>query len=263
MQYRVAVAYQNLAWEKGNDELTKLFAKVKEEEITRRMNLREFLVAFAQRQQRLFLSLPGIQNEVLEDLVGKEMSREELDKTIHKIIEERAAKYKKKNDMGSTLENDDFADFNLESPLASDLLSKAKVVLRIGSGLDRTVCLAVMTADSYLHLFDIDSPKVQLSTSPEIAFTLLTPTLITPNVNNQMLGKTNFGKGWSDPLTPTESLILGKCKVRRVDDVSFELTESITQTGASKFMGKSTRRRFRLMSPTKEDTDDWIQILSA
>ena len=69
MQYRVAVAYQNLAWEKGNDELTKLFAKVKEEEITRRMNLREFLVAFAQRQQRLFLSLPGIQNELLENLM--------------------------------------------------------------------------------------------------------------------------------------------------------------------------------------------------
>jgi hypothetical protein len=263
MQYRVAVAYQNLAWEKGNDELTKLFAKVKEEEITRRMNLREFLVAFAQRQQRLFLSLPGIQNEVLENLVEKEMSRDELDKAIHKIIEERAAKYKKKNGMGSTLENDDFADFNMESPLASDLLSKAKVVLRIGSGLDRTVCLAVLTADSFLHLFDFDSPKIQLATPPEMAFTMLAPTLITPNVNNQMLGKTNFGKGWSDPLTPTDSLILGKCKIQRVDDVSFELTESIAHTGASKFMGKSTRRRFRLMSPTKEETDDWIQILTA
>jgi hypothetical protein len=262
MQYRVAVAYQNLAWEKGNEVLTNLFAKVKEEEITRRMNLREFLVAFAQRQQRLFLSLPGIQNQVLEDLVGKEMSREELDQAVQQIIEERASKYKKKSG-GTNVESDDFAEFNLESPLSSDLLSKAKVVLRTDTGMDWTLCLAVMTADSYLHMFDLDDPKIKLSTPPEMAFTLLAPTLIAPSYDNQMLGKTNFGKGWSDPLTPTESLILGKSKVKRVDETSFELTESLTTTGASKFMGKTAKRRIRLQTPTKEEADDWMQILTA
>lgn len=263
MQYRVAVAYQNLAWEKGNEVLTNLLAKVKEEEITRRMNLREFLVAFAQRQQRLFLSLPGIQNQVLEDLVGKEMSREEMDKAVQQIIEERAAKYKKNTETSTSGDDDDFADFNLESPLSSDLLSKAKVVLRKGVGLDWTLCLAVMTADAYLHMFDVDDPKIKLSTPPEIAFTLLAPTLIAPSCENQMLGKTNFGKGWSDPLTPTESLILGKSKVKRLDDTSFELTESLATTGASKFMGKTAKRRMRIQTPTKEEADDWIQILTA
>jgi hypothetical protein len=265
MQYRVAVAYQNLAWEKGNEALTDLLARVKEEEITRRMNLREFLVAFAQRQQRLFLSLPGIQNQVLEDLIGKEMTREEMDKAIQAIIEERASRYKK-NSKASASRNDgedDFADFNLESPLSSDLLSKAKVVLRKGIGLEWTLCLAVMTADSYLHMFDLDDPKMKLSTPPDIAFTLLAPTLIAPSFENQMLGKANFGKGWSDPLTPTESLILGKSKVKRMDDTSFELTESLVTTGASKFMGKTNKRRIWLQTPTKEEADDWIQILTA
>jgi hypothetical protein len=264
MQYRVAVAYQNVAWEKGSEELNRLLAKVKEEEVSRRMNLREFLVAFAQRQQRLFLSLPGIQTQVLEDLVGKEMSREDMEKAVQQIIEERATKHKKKMAEAETgTEDDDFADFNLESPLSSDLLSKAKVVLRKGVGLDWTLSLMVMTADSYLHMFDIDSPKIKLTTPPEVAFTLLAPTLITPSYDNHMLGKTNFGKGWSDPLTPTESLVLAKCKAKRLDDTSFELTESLASTGASKFMGKSSKRRMKLQTPTKDEADDWIQILTA
>ncbi|KAG7361627.1 hypothetical protein IV203_036728 [Nitzschia inconspicua] len=267
MQYRVAVAYQNLAWEKGNEVLTNLLAKVKEEEITRRMNLREFLVAFAQRQQRLFLTLPGIQNRVLEDLVGKEMSREEMDTAVQAIIEERASKYKKstggaKNGAASGGQ-DDFADFHLESPLSSDLLSKAKVVLRKGVNMDWTVCLAVMTADSYLHMFDLDDPQITLSSPPEIAFRRLSPTLIEHSYENQMLGKMNFGRGWSDPLTPTESLILGKSKVKRVDETSFELTESLVTTGASKFMGKTSNRRIWFQTSTKEEADDWVQILTA
>ena len=266
MQYRVAVTYQNLAWDKGNEELTKLFIKIKQEEINRRMNLREFLVAFAQRQQRLFLSLPGIQNKVLEELAGKEMSRDEMEQAVYTIIEERASKYKRTT-VGAdlvTATEDDFADFNLESPLTSDLLSKAKVVLRKGEGGDWTLSLAVMSADSFLHMFDIESSRVKLTTSPEVAFTLLAPTLIIPNVDNQMLGKSNFGRSWSDPLTPTESMVLGKCRVKQMDDNSFELIESISPTVASKFaLGKTTRRRIQIQTPTKEETDDWIQILTA
>jgi len=266
MQYRVAVTYQNLAWEKGNEELKKLFMKVKQEEINRRMNLREFLVAFAQRQQRLFLSLPGIQNKVLEELAGKEMTRDEISKVVHTIIGERALKYKKSVvglDIVKDAE-DDFADFNLESPLSSDLLSKAKVVLRKGRGGDWTLSLAVMSADSFLHMFDIDSPRVKLTTSPEVAFTLLAPSLIIPNIDNLKSGKSNFGKSWSNSLTPTVSMILGKCRVKQIDDNSFEMIESLSPTVASKFaLSKRTRRRIHIQTPTKEETDDWIQILTA
>ena len=261
MQYRVAATYQNLAWEKGNEELKKLFVKVKQEEISRRMNLREFLVAFAQRQQRLFLSLPDIQTKVLEELAGKEMTRDEMDKVVNNSIEERALKYKK-SAASSGLE-DEFNDFNLESPLTSDLLSKAKVVLRQGQGGEWTLSLAVMSADSFLHMFDIDSPKVKLTTSPEVAFSLLAPPLIAPDIDNIKMGKSNFGSSWSDSLTPTVSMILGNCRVKQIDDNSFEMIESIS-TGASKFsLSKRTRRRLHIQTPTKEETDDWVQILTA
>ena len=264
MQYRVAVTYQNVAWEKGNEELKKLFAKVKEEEINRRMNLREFLVAFAQRQQRLFLSLPDIQTKVLEELAGKDTSRDEMYKIVTTSVEERALKYKKAA-IGSDFVNDvDDVDFNLESPLTSDLLSKAKVVLRQGQGGDWTLSLAVMSADSFLHMFDIDSPKVKLTTSPEVAFTLLKPPLISPDINNIKSGISNFGRSWSESLTPTVSMILAKCRVKQLDDNSFEILESISPAGASKFaLSKRTRRRIQIQTPTKEETDDWIQILTA
>lgn len=265
MQYRVAVAYQNAAWERGNEELMKLFAKVKTEEIDRRMNLREFLVAFAQRQQRLFLSLPAIQNQVLEDLIGKEMSREDTDRAVRATIEERAARYRKDPTTGADLNADGFADFHLESPLSSDLLSKAKVVLRRGTGLDWTISLAVMTADSYLHMFDIEEgANVKLNTPPEIAFAALAPKVIVPNANNQLLGKTNFGRGWSDSLTPSESMILGRCKVKHLDENSFELAETLGAVGtASKLIGKTKKKRVRVQTNSKDETDDWIQILTA
>jgi hypothetical protein len=267
MQYRVAVTYQNVAWEKGNEELKKLFIKVKQEEINRRMNLREFLVAFAQRQQRLFLSLPDIQNEVLEELVGKEMTRDEMGKMVHTVIEERALKYKKSTIGSSSLvkeAEDDFADLHLESPLMSDLLSKAKVVLRKGQGGDWTLSLAVMSVDSFLHMFDIESTRVKLTTSPEVAFTLLAPSLILPNIDNIKSGKSNFGRSWSNSLTPTVSMVLGKCRVKQLDDNSFEMIESISPKVASKFaLGKRARRRIQIQTPTKEETDDWIQILTA
>mmetsp|Transcript_620 Transcript_620/g.1593 ORF Transcript_620/g.1593 Transcript_620/m.1593 type:complete len:509 (-) Transcript_620:324-1850(-) len=264
MQYRVAVAYQNQAWQKGNDELTELFTKVQHEEIDRRMNLREFLVAFAQRQQRLFLGLPEIQNQVLEELVGKEMSRDDMEKAVHEIIEKRASMYKKDATTGADLDADDFSDFNLESPLSSDLLSKAKVVLRTGPGLDWTLSLAVMTADSYLHMFDIEGSSVKLNTAPEVAFAALVPKLIEPNADNQLLGKTNFARGWSDTLTPSESVVLGRCKVKHLDENIFELSETLGAVGtASKLIGKKAKKKVQIQTPTKEEADDWIQILTA
>lgn len=260
MQYRVAVTYQNLAWEKGNEELKKLYIKVKEEEIDRRMNLREFLVAFAQRQQRLFLSLPEIQTNVLEELAGKEMTREEMSAVVHDSIAEQAEKYKKSVGMKDV--TDDLSDLNLESPLTSDLLSKSKVVLRQGQGGDWTLSLAVMSADSFLHLFDIDSPKVKLTTSPELALALLAPPLIPTEIDNINMGKSNFGKTWADSLTPSVSMILAQCRIKQIDDNSFEILESLS--ASKKFSrGKNRRRRIHIQTPTKEETDDWIQILTA
>lgn len=266
MQYRVAVAYQNTAWEKGTTELTKLFSTVKQEECLRRINLREFLVAFVQRQQRVFLSLPGIHNTVLEDLVDKKMTKEDIEKLIEATIENQASNYKKSADTASSGSApsskgaDNILDVHLESPLSSDLTCKAKVIQRKSSATSGwKTSLAIMTVDSYLHLFDIENAEPEIS--PEDAFQSIIPNVIMPDSQNVLMGKANFSKGWSDSLTPSDSLILGNCKILSLDSTTFELTETVASTGASRMLGKSVVKKVLFRTLTKEEADDWITVL--
>jgi hypothetical protein len=269
MQYRIVVAYQNAAWDKGSAELRKLFEKVKQEECLRRMNLREFLVAFVQRQQRLFLSLPSVHNSLLEELVGKEMTRKEMEHHVQSTIQTRAAKYKKDSVKTSptTLEGaaDDNLDLNLESPLTSDLMCKAKVIERKGAGVNAewVTSLAIMTADSYLHFFDLESQRINSGSSPEAAFKVLMPNVVLPTSDNLLLGKANFTKSWESTLTPTVSLVLGKCMIQVMDDTSFELKETVATTGASKMFGKMATKKVQVRTLTKGETEDWIAVLTA
>jgi hypothetical protein len=272
MQYRVAVAYQNTAWEKGNAELTQLFQTMKEEECRRRMHLREYLAAFVQRQQRLFMSLPSVHNEVLEDLVGREMTREEVEETVQEAIRERTKtiqrandKTHKKSNAGPGLEgvNEDEGDFTLESPLVSDLLCKAKVIERRNAGVmyGWKTSLAIVTADSYFHLFDLPPGSVQAGSAPEDAFQYLIPIVDIPSTDNLAVGKSNFSKGWSASLTPTDSLILGNCKIQVKNDSAFEITETMETKGAQKMFGKTATRKMILRTLTKTETEDWLSVL--
>ena len=97
MRYRVAVAYQTSAWGKGSDELSKLFASMKEAECMRRMNTREYLVAFIQRQERLFMTLPDIHTPVLQDLFGRDMDRTTLEESVQNDIRKRAERLDRKS----------------------------------------------------------------------------------------------------------------------------------------------------------------------
>jgi hypothetical protein len=274
MQYRVAVAYQNVAWEKGSTELSKLFASMKKEECSRRMNLREYLVAFVQRQQRLFHGLPAVQNPVLEELAGRKMSMEETEEIVQSAIRDRAQKFQRMSDSrapaggalgpglsGVKVED---GDFTLESPLTSDLLCQAKVLERKSTGAKQgwKTSLAIMTADSFLHIFDVPSQIVQPGAAPEVAFHALIPNVIFPSADNIRSGLSNFSKGWSDMLTPSESVVLGNCTILLLKDgISFELHETIATTGASKMFGKRVMRKILLKTSTKEETEDWIAIL--
>lgn len=272
MQYRVAVAYQNTAWEKGNAELTQLFQTMKEEECRRRIHLREYLVAFVQRQQRIFLGLPSVHSEVLEDLVGNEMTREEVEEAVQGAIRERANKIQRANDKipkksnaGPGLEgvNEDEGDFTLESPLVSDLLCKAKVIERRNAGVLKgwKTSLAIVTADSFLHLFDLPPGTVQPGSAPEVAFQYLIPNVFIPSTDNLSVGKTNFSKGWSASLSPTDSLILGNCKIQVKNDSAFEIIETMITKGAQKMFGKTATRKMILRTLKKMETEEWLSIL--
>lgn len=268
-QYRVAVAYQNAAWEKGRTQLDDLFRKVKEEEILRRMNLREFLVAFVQRQQRLFLSLPSIHNSVLEELVEKEISRDEIERSIQFAIQNQ----KKESNLLSEIGEKGVGALSLDSPLTSDLLSKAKVVERrslpggvssIGNHAEWKISLAIMTADSYLHFFDLDDPRISSTSTPEAAFQVLMPNVIVPTAENLLLGKSNFSKGWSDTLSPTESIVLAKCILKPVDETSFTIIEKGGgATAASKMFGKLVDKKILVQTQGKAEKDEWMALLTS
>lgn len=268
-QYRVVVAYQNLVWLEGSAQLEKLFQKVKQEEILRRMNLREFLVAFVQRQQRLFLSLPGIQNEVLEKLVSEEKTKEEIEESVQKFIRSRTSKVESENISSKNLSA---SGLNLQSPLTSDLLLKASVVMRksisgvasVTNSTDMKVSLAIMTADSYVHFFDIDDYKSSIDSSPESLLQILMPNVIIPTPENSAAGKGNFAKGWSDSLTPSDSVVLARCTIQKLDDTSLVIIEKGGgSTTASKMFGKLVDKKIQVKSASIDGMNDWIEILSA
>ena len=269
MQYRVAVAYQNGAWDKGNTELTNLFTKIKEEEMFRRMNLREYLVAFVQRQERMFATLPGLNDTVLNDLMGKEMTKEQLKVDVEAAIAAKTEKVNKSQKTSSatpflTAKNDQELE-QIASPLSSDLMIMAKVVLRKGiasaNGIERT-SLGVVTSDYYLHMFDVPPEKCQLGDTPESAFEILTPKVVSPSAENFMSGVSNFNKGWCDSLVLSDSIILGNATVQRKDDFSFEMLEVVETKGASKMFVKSAKKKVLISTASKEETDEWISHLT-
>mmetsp|Transcript_13004 Transcript_13004/g.30258 ORF Transcript_13004/g.30258 Transcript_13004/m.30258 type:complete len:282 (+) Transcript_13004:900-1745(+) len=276
MQYRVAVAYQHNAWEKGSSELTKLFAFMKETECQRRMDLREYMVAFMQRQERLFSALPDLHTPVLKDLSQRDMDRSSLEGEIQGSIRKRAERLQredlkaKENEppkkTGLTdAEQNAQASFALESPLLSELLSKAKVIERKGMGMISTwrVCLGVVTTDSYLHMFDIPGGRVSLGSAPEVAFQALVPKVEIPSPESVKAGKTNFIKGWCENLTPTESMNLHNCKFTVLrDGSSLDVQETSNTTGASKVFAKTMTRKVTIRTGSRRETQDWMVALN-
>lgn len=258
----MAVAYQNAAWEQANSKLDELFREVKQQEINRRMNLREFLVAFVQRQQRLFFSLPGIHNSVLEELVGQEISLEDIEKELKDILKENAGSKPASKEEGS----------RLESPLSSDLLVKAKVVERrgltssgvsgVGTNSQWKISLVIMTTDSYLHFFDLEDDRLNASATPESAFQVLMPNVVVPTTDNLNLGKSNFSRGWSDSLTPSDSMVLAKCLLHHIDETTITLVEKGGGgTTTSKMFGKLVDKKMQVRLEGEADKDAFVKEL--
>ena len=272
MHYRVAVSYQTTAWVKGSSELTKLFASMKDTECQRRLDLREYLVAFMQRQERLFTSLPDLHTPVLQELVERDMDRSALEANVQAAIRKRAEKLqresmKNKSKEGSQAvekekkeENDD-GDFVLGSPLLSELCCTVRVIERKNFGMMSSwkLCMAVITTDGFLHMFDVPAGRVSKGSAPEVAFEALTPVVNVPSSETVKAGKSNFIKGWCDNLTPAETLNLMNCRlVFGFDAKTLDVQETTITTGASKVFGKTTKRKMSLKLLSKQDAQDFM-----
>lgn len=185
MKYRMSVAFLSACWDKSSAEMAKVFTALKREECSRRFRLRELLGMFLERQGKLWLSLPHISAPLMKELVDKPRDPDSIEAEVQNSIRIRAAVKQKEEvdekaregedeeELGLTDVNPSDGDFDLQSPLLSEILVKADLIeVKYGTGGTylmkpwKTV-LAIVTANSFLHLFDI--PSTRYST-PKDAF---------------------------------------------------------------------------------------------
>jgi len=279
MRYRMAVAFLSSVWEKCSSELSKLFLTMKDEECNRRNQIKELMTKAAQHQACLWRGLPSIVDPVLKELIEWPMERKLVEDDVQFSIRERAqaiqrdeSEHKKSCDTKSNASGfigaceGDGGDFELSSPLVSDLMCKAKVLEKRSPGMMSSwkLSLAVITSDSFLQLFELPpSCKLQIGSAPEIAFQNLIPPVVVPTMEGVRAGiKFSSSKYWFDNLVPSESFALPNCTVSLKEErnpLSFEIVETILTTGASKMFTKTVNRKMQFRAVSREETIDFVE----
>jgi len=280
MRYRMAVAFLSSAWEKCSAELSKLFSAMKNAECDRRNRIKELLIKATQRQERLWHGLPSTIQPVLKELIAWPMEKNIVEEDVQTSIRGRAqsilkeeTEHKKASDAKPTPKglagvDEKEGNFELSSPLVSDLMTKAKV-LEKRSGMMGTwkVTLGVITSDNFLQLFELPAnSKMQPGSAPEVAFQNLIPPVIVPTLEIMRAGggvKFPSTKHWFDHLIPTESIALPNSMVAFKDDKQpiFEIAETVLTSGASKMFTKTLNRKVLLRAITKQEAEDFVNAL--
>jgi len=277
MHYRMSVAFLAACWDKASIELSRLFTSMKETECQRRFRLRELLISALQKKERLFVGLPSVLTPVLQDLVNRPMDSANIEDDVQTSIRLRAQSIQrsemavtksKPEGLGLAGVDLDSGKFELTSPLTSDLLCKAKVIEKKASGMmgGWKIALAVVTADSFLHLFDVPSNmKVGSGSAPEVAFHALLPPVQIPTEQTIKSHTVPSPRSWSD-LTPALSIVLSNSCVSYSDagkNTAFEITETYFNEGANKIFGKTSTRKIQLRTISQDETRDWVAVLKA
>jgi len=280
MRYRMAVAFLSSVWEMCSSELSKLFLSMKDAECNRRNQVKELLIKATQRQERLWVGLPSVVNPILNELVEWPMERRVVEDDVQYSIRERAqaiqrdeAERKKTDESkplspGLTGVHEGDGNFELSSPLVSDLMCKAKVIEKRSPGMMSSwkISLAVITCDSFLQLFELPpSCKLHSGSAPEVAFANLIPPVVVPSMEGVKGGvKFPSSKYWFDHLMPSESFALPNCTVSLQDEKnpnSFEIVETLLTSGASKMFTKTINRKMQFRAITREEAKDFVDAL--
>lgn len=282
MHYRMAVAYLTTVWEKSSSELANLFAGTKEMECNRRFRLRELLNLFTARSERMWTSIPPLLKPAIDDLGGKPIEIKVLEKEVSEKIRAKAQELQKMDEaiittdplngpgLAGVPEPDE--NFELQSPLMSDLLCKVEVIWRKSDKIMSVwkPCLAATTSDCYLHLFEIPAhigSTVQTGTSPEVAFQALVPPVEVPTEDAVVDGvMPNAGKSWFQDLVPGSSLDLKNSNIsfnQQKGNSTFEITETLAPSGFSKISKNVRRRKFSLRLFSSQHMVEWLLALRA
>lgn len=283
MHYRMAVAYLSSCWEKCSAELSRLFTSLKATEVSRRHRLRQLLIVFLQKQEALWMGLPATIAPVLKGIVDRPMDPHVIEENVQNSIKIRAQAIQRHEQLerpkqpigpGLSLALAKEGNFELSSPLLSDLLCHAKVVVKKDAGMMRSwkTVLAITTRDSFLHLFDVP-PNLQLQTGSavEVAFHALVPPVEIPTMQNI---RTGFApKAWNRFLAPLDSVVLANCQIVMTEEndgdgddeksAAFELHETVFKQGAKAVFGKVGVKKMYFRTRSYEDTQEWMEALRA
>jgi len=280
MHYRMSVAYLTTVWEKSSKELSNLFAGMKEMECNRRFRLRELLVLYTLRQERLWMAIPPLLKPVSDNLAERQMDTKAIEKDVSQSVREKAQELQKEDDAILTTDPmngpglagvpEPEESFELQSPLMSDLLSKTEVIWRKSDKIMSVwkPCLACTTTDGYLHLFEIPpaAGNIVTGTAPEIAFQTLVPPVEVPTEDSIIDGAMPSARSWFEHLVPGVSLDLKNTSVsfcQQKGNTTFDITETMALSGFSKISKNVRKRKYSLRLYSSQHMVEWLLALRA
>lgn len=198
--YRAAAQHQAKVWHTCMGLLAKMSDAVKEIELERSVKLHAMLLDFLPRERRLFIGLPAVPKPVMEKLMSYRENEHKMEENIDEALHKRSR-------IVLRIDNDQRSSFmNRSRCKAPDLSGKmdklpegeafetamnryAGVVERRVAGKVYKTALATVTADYYMHLFDIDDESnITLGMSPEEAYEKLLPKHEFPTSESSDLG---------------------------------------------------------------------------
>lgn len=289
LRYRMAVAFLSSVWDKCSSELSKLFLSMKDAECNRRNVIKDLMIKAVKRQESQWHELPSLASSVLKELEEwPTTERKVVEDDVQNSIRERAQYIQRDEAMHKTKSHSDAesadsglaeaqqheedGNFELSSPLVSDLMCRAKVIEKRSPGMMSAwkLSLAVITLDSFLHLFELPPTcKLHAGSAPELAFQNLIPPVLVPSMEGLKEGvKVPTAKHWFDNLAPSETFALPNCvlslnKHEEKNPNNFEIVETILTSGASKMFTKTVNRKMQFRAVTREDAQDFVDLLKS
>jgi hypothetical protein len=317
--YIITVQYQTEAWSKYEPELCKMFSTMKEMELFRRSLIKEILTWAMQHKDRMYLGLQKLAEPSLEKLSKHAVDSNIIDEELKQSIRAGANKDSLDSKQAVRVNVDGETEFNaddnaavaegivdngymldvqgeVEAPLNSVLIKNMKVIQRKGNrlGAGWKTALAIITADSVMHLFDAPSSAIKehlegiagngsdggsnidSSIQPDFIFESLLPHVSLPtkeSLSNESMNKGansffaslngSTNKAINLNIVPEISIILPNSTVSYTEGSSdensnIEIIEICQTRGASKLLHKTSQRKVLLRASSRQQAMDLI-----
>jgi hypothetical protein len=293
-----------------------MFSSMKEMELFRRSLIKEILTWAMQHKERLYLGLQKLSHPSLQILSEHVVDSTTIDEELKNSVRVGANKDNSDKVQVVTVSDDGETEVNsgdsagaegavddgcilvvqgnLDTPLNSVLIRNMKVIQRkvnrLGGGWK--TALAIITADSVMHLFDAPSSalkehletiagmdndsKMNASLQPDCIFDSLLPHVSLPNKESLRNESNNKGvntffaslngnslKSLNLNIVPEISIILPNSTVSYTEgsndeNASIEIVEICQSRGATKLLHKTSQRKVQLRALSRQQSMDLI-----